>query len=105
MFSFNERRARQLRRELSARLNRDVTQEEVSIAVSKRLVEQGNKAIGKQVIQRMESQPLQRIDVATLNAFAGFYRSYGLDVSGLVRYEDKAEEDYDKKVAPRYASA
>jgi hypothetical protein len=104
MFSFNERRARQLRRELSAKLNRDVTQEEVSIAVSKRLVKQGNKAIGKQVIQRMESQPPQRIDIATLNAFAGFYRSYGLDVSDLVRYED-AEEVHDKNVAPHYAHA
>jgi hypothetical protein len=106
MFTFDEKRTVQLRRELSAKLNRAVTQEEVAHEVSARLVKQGEKPIGKQVIRRMEARPLQRIDVPTLNALASFYRSYGLDVSTLVRYvEDDAEEGHDKKVAPRYAHA
>ncbi len=106
MFTFNTRRAIQLRRELSAKLNRTVTRTEVAHEVSARLIKIGDKPVGLQVILRMEMCKPQRIDIATLNAFASFYRSHGLDVSTLVRYiEDEEEEPNDKNIVPHYADA
>jgi len=107
MFTFDTKRTMQLRRELSAKLNRDVTLAEVAREVSARLVKMGEKPIGLHVIRRLEARQPQHLDIATLNALASFYRSYGLDVSTLVRYVEDTdkEEDSGKNIVPHYASA
>jgi transcriptional regulator with XRE-family HTH domain len=96
MFIVDGAYAQQLRRELAAKLRREVNQEEVAQAVRERLQQRGvvTRGVGRQSIGRIENGNIREVDLEMINALAAYYTEYGLDASQLLRYvrdEEQAE--------------
>lgn len=88
MFIVDGAYAQQLRRELAAKLRREVKQEEVAQAVRERLQQRGvvTRGVGRQSIGRIENGNIREVDLEMLNALAAYYTEHGLDASQLLRY-------------------
>ncbi len=88
MFIVDGAYAQQLRRELAAKLRREVKQEEVAQAVRERLHQRGvvTRGVGRQSIGRIENGNIREVDLEMLNALAAYYTEHGLDASQLLRY-------------------
>ena len=93
MFIVDGAYAQQLRRELAAKLRREVKQEEVAHAVRERLIQRGvvTRGVGRQSIGRIENGNLREVDLEMLNELAAYYTEHGLDASLLLRYVRKEE--------------
>ena len=88
MFIVDGAYAQQLRRELAAKLRREVKQEEVAQAVRERLHQRGvvTGGVGRESIGRIENGNIREVDLEMLNALAAYYTEHGLDASQLLRY-------------------
>jgi hypothetical protein len=95
MFIVDGEYAQQLRRELSAKLRRDVTQDEVASNVLARLRRRGIKTrgVGRQSIGRIETGNIREVDLEMINELAAFYTEHGLDASALLRYTGRQGND------------
>jgi transcriptional regulator with XRE-family HTH domain len=95
MFILDGAYAQQLRRELAAKLRREVKQEEVAQAVRERLHQRGivTRGVGRQSIGRIENGNLREIDLEMINELAAYYAEHGLDASLLLRYVPRQEKD------------
>lgn len=94
MFIVDGAYAQQLRRELAAKLRREVKQEEVAQAVRERLHQRGvvTRGVGRQSIGRIENGNIREVDLEMLNALAAYYTEHGLDASQLLRYVRSEEQ-------------
>jgi len=95
MFIVDGAYAQQLRRELAAKLRREVKQEEVAQAVRERLLRRGvvTRGVGRQSIGRIENGNLREVDLEMINELAAYYTEHGLDASLLLRYVREEKEE------------
>jgi DNA-binding XRE family transcriptional regulator len=108
MYILDGARAQQLRRELEAKWQRDVTQTELAEIIEERLKRRGVsiRGLNRNSIGKIENGRFREVDLEVINEIAALYAENGLDASNILRYDTTRDlEGAEKNVAPRYAAA
>ncbi len=105
MYIIDGERAQQLRRELQAKWNRDVSQVELAEIVMGRLRARGVaiRGINRNTIGKIEHGRFRELDLEVISEIAELYAENGLDASNILRYERRSTSDVQKNVGPLYA--
>jgi hypothetical protein len=92
MYIIDGERAQQLRRELEAKWNRDVSQVEIAEIVMERLRARGVaiRGINRNTIGKIEHGRFRALDLEVLSEIAELYAENGLDASNILRYERRS---------------
>jgi hypothetical protein len=105
MYILDGARAQQLRRELEAKWEREVTQTELAEIIKERLRvrEVPIRGINRNTIGKIEHGRFREVDLEVISEIAELYAENGLDASNILRYERRSTSGVQKNEGPLYA--